>query len=88
MDTHGHQNSWPHALSQTEETLAIRDLLKTLAATAAPTEVVLFLKKKVRQHGLAVFVARCLPIFNQAVGDAWLSKRLSIVTEHRYTDAV
>jgi MerR family transcriptional regulator, light-induced transcriptional regulator len=88
MDTHGHQNSWPHALTPCEETLTVRDLLKTLAPTAAPTAVVLFLKKKLRQHGLAIFVARCLPAFNQAVGDAWQSKRLSIVTEHRYTDAV
>jgi DNA-binding transcriptional MerR regulator/methylmalonyl-CoA mutase cobalamin-binding subunit len=88
MDARSHQNSWPRSLTPTEETQAIGDLLKTLAPEAPPTAVVLFLEKKLQQHGLAVFVARCLPIFNRAVGDAWLTKRLSIVAEHRYTDAV
>jgi methylmalonyl-CoA mutase cobalamin-binding subunit len=29
-----------------------------------------------------------MPAFNDAVGQAWLTKRLSVVAEHRYTDSV
>lgn len=88
MDARGSDHIIPKALADTEVAQAIQALLKTLAPEAPPADVALFLQKKLEHHGLATFVARCLPIFNQAVGDAWLTKRLSIVAEHRYTDAV
>ena len=88
LDARDIQHVIPKDLAQDEVAQAIRDLLKTLAPEAPPAAVALFLQAKLQQHGLAAFVARCLPIFNQAVGDAWLTQRLSIVAEHRYTDTV
>jgi DNA-binding transcriptional MerR regulator/methylmalonyl-CoA mutase cobalamin-binding subunit len=88
MDARSSQHTSPKAISEDEAARSIQTLLKTLAPAAAPTNVALFLQEKLQQNGLAVFVAHCLPIFNQAVGDAWLTKRLSVVAEHRYTDTV
>jgi DNA-binding transcriptional MerR regulator len=88
MDALGSQHTNPKAISEDVAAQSIQTLLKTLAPEAAPADVALFLQEKLQQHGLAVFVAHCLPVFNQTVGDAWLSKRLSVVAEHRYTDTV
>jgi DNA-binding transcriptional MerR regulator len=88
LDIRSNQNSTPKAISEDETAQLIQSLLKTLKPAAAPSDLALFLQEKLQQHGLAVFVAHCLPVFNQAVGDAWLSKRLSVVAEHRYTDTV
>lgn len=88
MDARDSRHLIPKELAQDDVSQAVSDLLKTLAPDAPPAAVALFLQAKLQQHGLAAFVGRCLPIFNQAVGEAWLTQGLSIVAEHRYTDTV
>jgi methanogenic corrinoid protein MtbC1 len=86
-DARDHQAT-PGKLSEVDVKKAIKSLLKTLLPEANPNAVTLFLRAQLRQHGLPIFVARCMPAFNDAVGQAWLTKRLSVVAEHRYTDSV
>lgn len=69
-----------------EQTL--QALLNTLESATDPHAVTLFLQQCLTRHGLAVFVAHLMPAFNRMVGDAWLTQRLSIAAEHRYTDSV
>lgn len=78
----------PAAPGDAQLAQAVQALLDTLAPTRDPRTVAFFLQKQLALHGLAVFVAHCLPAFNLAVGQAWVNRTLSVVAEHRYTSSV
>ena len=63
-------------------------LLGTLAPGSAPGAVRQYLAALIEGEGLAPFVEQRLPVFNQAVGDAWAAGRIGAHAEHHYTDAV
>lgn len=47
-----------------------------------------YLTHSLHRQGLRYFVETTLPLFNQSVGDAWMSGRLRIFEEHQYTETV
>ena len=67
---------------------AIESLLLVLQPESAPLAVRTYLEGLINAQGLAIFVDQFLPAFNLAVGDAWVSGRLSIYAEHHYTESV
>ena len=67
---------------------AVGELLRTLAPGSAPGAVRDYLAALIEREGLAQFVEQGLPVFNQAVGDAWAAGRIGVHAEHHYTDAV
>jgi DNA-binding transcriptional MerR regulator len=67
---------------------AVKNLLACLAPGSLPGAVHEHIAGLIQTQGLADFVERQLPVFNQAVGDAWAAGRIGIHAEHHYTDAV
>lgn len=63
-------------------------LLQLLASAEFADALEVWLEALVTQVGLATFVARVVPAFNQAVGNAWQHGRLGVYAEHRYTEAM
>jgi methanogenic corrinoid protein MtbC1 len=78
----------PAAPTSLELAQAVQSLLDTLTPARDPRTVAFFLQKQIALHGLAVFAAHHLPAFNLAVGQAWLSRTLSVAAEHRYTSSL
>ena len=67
---------------------AVDRLLACLAPGAVPGTVHDYIAELIQSEGLAGFVAQRLPLFNQAVGQAWEQGRIGTHAEHHYTDAV
>jgi methanogenic corrinoid protein MtbC1 len=67
---------------------AVRELHACLSPDAAPDAVRVYLNQLVAERGLADFVHHHLPVFNQAIGDAWAAGTLGIHAEHHYTETV
>jgi methanogenic corrinoid protein MtbC1 len=67
---------------------AVEELHACLRPGASPQAVKLYLSKLISDAGLAHFVHHHLPVFNEAVGDAWAKGYLGIHAEHHYTETV
>ncbi len=67
---------------------AVQQLLACLAPDSVPGAVRDYLAGLIDSEGLAQFVELRLPLFNQAVGDAWAAGRLGVHAEHHYSHAV
>jgi DNA-binding transcriptional MerR regulator len=78
----------PAAAVDGGEHAAVQELHTCLRPGASPQAVKLYMLKLVSDGGLAHFVHHYLPIFNQAVGDAWANGYLGIHAEHHYTETV
>jgi methanogenic corrinoid protein MtbC1 len=88
LDRQGSIYPHPTEPSRTELAQAVQSLLVALAPTSDASAIESFLQTQLARYGLAVFVAHQVPTFNCAVGDAWLTQRLSIAAEHRYTSCL
>ena len=66
----------------------VEKLLSTLAPGSILGAVREYLAALIAVEGLAQFVEKRLPVFNQAVGDAWAAGRIGVHAEHHYTEAV
>ncbi len=67
---------------------AVQRLLACLAPGSAPGAVRSHLADLIEAEGLDRFVEQRLPVFNQAVGEAWAGARLGTHAEHHYSEAV
>ena len=63
-------------------------LLTMLTSPSFADALEIWLAALIKQVRLGPFVAHVMPAFNRAVGDAWQKGRLSVHTEHRYTEAI
>jgi DNA-binding transcriptional MerR regulator/methylmalonyl-CoA mutase cobalamin-binding subunit len=56
--------------------------------SASPTALADYLKDRLSTVGLEAFAIHDMPVFNAAVGDAWVNGSLGIHAEHLYTTSV
>jgi methylmalonyl-CoA mutase cobalamin-binding subunit len=63
-------------------------LLACLAPGVLPHAAQGYLEHLVKKVSLALFVEQYLPVFNLAVGEAWVCGALGIHAEHHYTESV
>jgi methanogenic corrinoid protein MtbC1 len=80
--------SAPGTPMELAEHAAVQELHACLRPGTAPQAVRIYLARLISESGLAHFVHHHLPVFNQAIGDAWASGYLGIHTEHHYTETV
>jgi len=66
----------------------VPQLLARLHGKPAPSPLMGWLQELVDRLGLETFTAHLMPVFNQAVGDAWQRGELPIHAEHHYTEAM
>ena len=66
----------------------VQALHASLRPGAGPQAVQRYLADLIGEGGLAHFIHHHLPVFNQAVGDAWAAGYLGIHAEHHYTETV
>ncbi|PIZ22903.1 MAG: hypothetical protein CO065_14790 [Comamonadaceae bacterium CG_4_9_14_0_8_um_filter_57_21] len=75
----------PSAASIAQE---LQGLMTALLPNAQPSAVASFLQDSLARHGLGVFVAYLMPVFNREVGQAWVAGRLNVATEHRFSSSL
>lgn len=63
-------------------------LMQLLASASFADALELWLDGLIHQLGSAAFAAQVMPVFNQAVGDAWQVGDLSVHAEHLYTETL
>lgn len=82
-----------HVLAETTPVLACApcplatELLEKLNSDS-PTALDDYLKDRLSSVGLEAFALHDMPVFNAAVGEAWVSGSLGIYAEHLYTTSV
>ncbi len=67
---------------------ALQQLLRCMGPGSTAGAVRDYIADLIRAEGLACFVEQRLPLFNQAVGEAWAAGRIGVHAEHHYTEAV
>ena len=78
----------PAVALEGDDYAAVQELYACFRLGASPHAVKLYLEKLIADVGLAHFVHHHLPVFNQAVGDAWAKGHMGIHAEHHYTETV
>lgn len=63
-------------------------LLEKLAGRSFPADLDAYFRSRIQKVGLEVFAVNDLPIFNEAVGNAWANRSIGIHEEHFYTASV